>query len=601
MEFGFRAGDRRPRCPSPGPDRRFTPPRAGPFHGEPPPLEWEAAARRERIIREEVERRLIEEEVCRELALARARFHGGYGPVPFVGPDGLVVPPPPSGPFYMPDGPFPPPMPLPLMPVGMHPNRPPPSLFGSWEGFGPRRLPGFGQPMHPNETRTGALPPPKPRHQLQLRESSEVLSSEANVSGVKRKADASSATTKPTKLQNASSATTEPTKLQNAARDWSCALCQVSATSEAGLNQHIQGKKHKAKLVQCGAIKVKDTKKSGLQVTTGNNNGASPSDAPKKIHILVDGEMHQVVQKSNCVRCERCRVSCTNAAAMADHLRGKKHSFLNKVWTSIKAVRMNKEDSAATSTCERKVNEDGPAVIPEELKEEDTYMTSELCGDGSFEIPMEMKETTDKESKEDSAATCERKVNEDGPAVIPEALKEEDTYMTSELCGDGSFEIPMEMKETTDMAEEVDANSHNVIPMEIKKEDTASEVNGNCAVETKQEGTDVDVVMDVNKNFLLKVHQKSRNKASKIFLSKVHQKSRKKASKKFLLKLHQKSRKKANKNFLLKVHQKPRPTKWLGIREVNENSSIEIPAEEKHMTKPQMQPTDSTEPARKEE
>ena len=51
---------------------------------------------------------------------------------------------------------------------------------------------------------------------------------------MKRKADASSATTK-------------PTKLQIAARDWSCALCQVSATSEAGLNQHLEGKKHKAK------------------------------------------------------------------------------------------------------------------------------------------------------------------------------------------------------------------------------------------------------------------------------------------------------------------------------------------------------------------
>jgi hypothetical protein len=143
--------------------------------------------------------------------------------------------------------------------------------------------------------------------------------------------------------------------------------------------------------------------------------------------------------------------------------------------------------------------------------------------------------------------------------------------MTSEFSGDGSFKIPTEMKETTDMghmAEEVDANSHNVIPAEIKKEDTdsASEVNGNCAGETKQEGTDVDVVMDVNKNFLLKAHQKSRNKANKNFLSKVHQKSRKKA----------------NKKFLFKVHQKPRSKKWLGIREVNEISSIEIPAEERH-------------------
>jgi len=64
---------------------------------------------------------------------------------------------------------------------------------------------------------------------------------------VKRKADASSATTKLTKLQNASSATTEPTKQQTVVRDWSCALCLVSATSEAGLNQHLEGKKHKSK------------------------------------------------------------------------------------------------------------------------------------------------------------------------------------------------------------------------------------------------------------------------------------------------------------------------------------------------------------------
>lgn len=143
---------------------------------------------------------------------------------------------------------------------------------------------------------------------------------------------------------------------------------------------------------------------------------------PKKIHILIDGEIHQVVQKSNYVWCARCRVSCTNNAAMADHLRGKKHSLLNKFWKSIKAVRMNKE------------------------------------------------------VKEDSVV----KVNENDPTGVSEE-------MTNEFSGDGSFEIPMEMKETTDMAEEVDANSHTVIPVEIKKEDagTASKVNINCPAETK--------------------------------------------------------------------------------------------------------------------
>ncbi|AQL05060.1 hypothetical protein ZEAMMB73_Zm00001d046827 [Zea mays] len=483
MDFGFGAGDRRPLCSSP--DRHFAPPRAELFHGGPPPslFECEAAAWRERIIREEVERRLIEKEVRRDLSLARAR--GGFGPVPFVGPNGHIVRSPRQGTFFRPDGPFTSPMPLTPMPVGMHPNWPPLPSFGSWEGFGSRRLAGFGQPMLLNETRTRSLPPPKPMHQLQLRmvtpsESSEVFSSETKDSGVKRKA-------------HAISATTESTKIQNAARDWSCALCQVSATSESGLNQHLQGKKHKAKLVQCGAIKVMDTNKSGLHVTTGNNNGAGPSDAPKKIHILVDGEMHQVVQKSKRVWCERCRVSCTNAGAMADHLRGKKHSLLNKVWASIKAVRRNngiKEDSA-TATCERKVNESGPAGIPEEEEHEE----------------------------------------------------EGDTYMASEFSGDASSEIPMETKETTDMAEEADADSHSVTPVGINKEDTdtASKATRNYPAGTKQE--DTGVVMDVNKNSPPKVHQKSR----KEFPLKVHQESRKRRqNKKFLSKVHQK----ANENLL---------------------------------------------------
>ncbi|KAK8455676.1 hypothetical protein SEVIR_4G204601v4 [Setaria viridis] len=140
MEFRFRAGDR-PAGRSPSParfsrpcDRRYLP-RAGPFHGElppPSPFEWEAAAWRERIIREEVERRLIceeverrlieeasliEEEVRRELAVARARFGGAFGRVPFVGSDGPFVPP---GAFFGPHGPFLPPVPPPLMPVGVH-------------------------------------------------------------------------------------------------------------------------------------------------------------------------------------------------------------------------------------------------------------------------------------------------------------------------------------------------------------------------------------------------------------------------------------------------------------------------------------------------
>nr|CAB3468591.1 unnamed protein product [Digitaria exilis] len=182
MEFRFRAGDRRSRSQTPAAgfsrpcDRRVSP-QAGPFHGEPPPLaqpfELEAAAWRERIIRGEVERRLleevclIEEEVRRELAIARARFLGVLGPVPFVGPDGpfnMPLPPPPDT-LFGPGGRFLLPGPMPLMPVGMSPNWPPQASFGEWEGFDGRM--GFEQLMMVNRR---PPPPPKPKQKLKLRE-----------------------------------------------------------------------------------------------------------------------------------------------------------------------------------------------------------------------------------------------------------------------------------------------------------------------------------------------------------------------------------------------------------------------------------------------
>ncbi|KAJ1260151.1 hypothetical protein BS78_10G210600 [Paspalum vaginatum] len=470
MEFCFRAGDRRPRPPSILASAGLRSRAAGHFHAEPPPppppLEfWEAAARRERIIREEVERRLIVEQewLIERDAPSRARFHVDFSlPGPFA--------PPPPGTFFVSDRPcMPPPM-----PVGMQPNSPPPAPLGSWEGFDHRRRAGFEQqrmllnevvPSEPKASGTkrkadvisattklielrnasslrdassATTEPTEPqnaagewscalcqvsatseaglnqhlegkRHKAKLVQCGAIKTidtdkrglqattrndngagpsdAQPKASGTKRKADVIPATAKLVEPRNASSATTEPTEPQNAAGEWSCALCQVSATSEAGLNQHLEGKRHKAKLVQRGAIKAIDSDKRGLQATTRNDNGAGPSDAPKKIHILVDGTLHAVVQRSNYVWCERCRVKCANAAAMADHLRGKKHSLLNKVWTSMKSVRMNKKNKeVSVSTCEKKVDGNGPCEITVEMEKETTGMAEEEVNEDSDEL-----------------------------------------------------------------------------------------------------------------------------------------------------------------------------------------------------------------------
>uniref|UniRef100_A0A0E0ACM8 C2H2-type domain-containing protein n=1 Tax=Oryza glumipatula TaxID=40148 RepID=A0A0E0ACM8_9ORYZ len=475
MEFRFRAGDRRHRPPSaasgPFSDTRrgyfvgaaqamrgSATPRAGAvghFRGglrppppPPTPFGWEEAARLERIISEEVGRRLIEKEVERRLIEEDVRREVAFA-------HGLHV---------LPHDPFPrPPPPPPEMPVGMHPHphEPPPRFqeLGAWEGFRPRRQHAgvaaplrFGQRMLLGgaERRWSPPPPPrpKPKHKLVLREiepgeSSEVPSetkhSEAKpletkplqtkVSGVKRKVDAIPATTR-------------PGKLQKPAQDWSCALCQVSATSEGALNEHLEGKRHKAKLAHCGASNAIKDGKSSLKEKTANKDDAGPSDAPKKICIQVDGAMHEVVQKSNYLWCDRCEVRCDNNVTMADHLRGKKHSGLNKVWTSINAVRMNKKKEQSAATWEETVNENERTEIPVEAKDDSAGLSTEEDETCHYEIPVKNS-------------------------------KNEGTYLATEVDqSDSEIETPVEiMREGLNMA--TDATDENVRmedPLKIKKE-----------------------------------------------------------------------------------------------------------------------------------
>ncbi|XP_040381536.1 uncharacterized protein LOC102716791 isoform X2 [Oryza brachyantha] len=402
----------------------------GPFRGGPrpplPPFGWEEAARLElvigqeverRLVAKEMERRLIEEEVRRELAFGNV-LHGWFPHDPFSRPP-------------------------PEMLMGMHPlQHEPPRPW--MQGPGPRRHPGgapapfrFGQRMLLGAERRWSPPRPKPKHKLELREiepgetsevpsetkPSEAKPSETKVSGMKRKTDAIPATT-------------GPVKVQKPAQDWSCALCQVSATSEAALNEHLEGKKHKAKLVHCGASNMIKDGKNSLKETTANKDDAGPSDAPKKICIQVDGAMHEVVQRSNYLWCDRCKVRCDNNVTMADHLRGRKHSGLNKVWTSINAVRMNMKREELAATCEETMNENDPAEIPVEVKDESTGMSMEA----------------------DEACHVENPVKK---------VQNEGTNMTTEVDQTDPIEIgtPKEVMNMT-----TDEDVHSGVPLEIKKQ-----------------------------------------------------------------------------------------------------------------------------------
>ncbi|KAM0844760.1 hypothetical protein ACQ4PT_056825 [Festuca glaucescens] len=352
----------------------------------PPSIEWEAA-RREGIIQMEVRRRLIEEEVRREfeakgdLAFAQGH-HGGFLPDPFFPPGQLM---PPAMQMAM----HPPPHALPPMPF---------EEFGAWHGFnqfGPRPHAGFGErmPFHCEERRLSP-PRPKPKHKLQLLEIES--SGRPEVQRMKRKADTIVGPT-------------VPKKVQKLTKDWSCALCQVSATCEAGLNEHLEGKKHKAKFAQCGTSKVITDSKDNLRKITGNKSGIEPCDEPKKICILVDGELHEVVQKNNYLWCDRCKVRCDSNVTMAGHLRSKKHNKRNKVWSSIEAVRMDtKINEDLSSSCESKVNTNDSTETQALIKGNiDMAIQVEECG--LVENPVEIeKESTSMASEVESTNMANR-------------------------------------------------------------------------------------------------------------------------------------------------------------------------------------------------
>ncbi|XP_048540160.1 uncharacterized protein LOC125519371 [Triticum urartu] len=324
--------------------------------------------------------------------------------------------------------------------------------------------------------------------------SSQALSSNPKVPTVKRKADANAATT-------------VPKKVQKLTKDWSCALCQVSAPCEAALNEHLGGRKHKAKLAQRGVSKtIKDGKncsqtttgnenstdpcdapkkicmlggtkhkaklaqcgvsktikdgKNCLQTTTGNENNTDPCDAPKKMKICmpVDGAMHEVVRKDKYLWCDHCRVSCDNYATMACHLRCKKQSKLTKVCSSIKAVRTNTNTTEGLpSSCGSQVNTNGSTEIPAVI-EGGINMTTTVDESGPVENPVrkEMTKTatikavrTNADTKE-SLPSCGSRVNTNGSIEIPVVI-EGDINMTTAVHESGPVENPVR-KEITRMA-----------------------------------------------------------------------------------------------------------------------------------------------------
>lgn len=82
--------------------------------------------------------------------------------------------------------------------------------------------------------------------------------------------------------------------------EWSCALCQVSATSERGLNEHLQGRRHKAKEAGLRAQKMaRNPNKASLPKETTKTAKVTIPTAGLEMEAKIENESLQLNKSDN--------------------------------------------------------------------------------------------------------------------------------------------------------------------------------------------------------------------------------------------------------------------------------------------------------------
>lgn len=129
-------------------------------------------------------------------------------------------------------------------------------------------------------------------------------------------------------------------------KEWTCALCQISATSELGLEDHFKGKKHKSKQAgqKVGMIGLCSKKiispPSPSQVVESVELEKS-QQIPNKQETWVENNEIAIVKEKACggadenkpkrkkmkfkLYCKMCEVGAFSEEVMASHKKGKKH------------------------------------------------------------------------------------------------------------------------------------------------------------------------------------------------------------------------------------------------------------------------------------
>ncbi|KAJ0091704.1 hypothetical protein Patl1_14572 [Pistacia atlantica] len=255
---------------------------------------------------------------------------------------------------------------------------------------------------------------------------------------------------------------------KNKIEEWSCALCQVSATSERGLNEHLRGKKHKAKekalrtqkmqqknstaslpkkqksvkaITFAGSEPEMKVEEKSLQINkrkdgsdqkmeNGKDLNNKKSDFLKKENgnavnkkkkngVSTVGKVEKTPEarrKKFKFWCEICQVGAYSEVVMETHMNGKKHMFRTQKHKIHEAVPNKNTRTTITTNMvaslepTEKVSDVGAAISPEPI---------EKAGDVDAVEPIE------KASDVDTLASpvCVEKASDVTAATSPERAK----------------------------------------------------------------------------------------------------------------------------------------------------------------------------------
>lgn len=124
---------------------------------------------------------------------------------------------------------------------------------------------------------------------------------------------------------------------KNLIKDWTCALCQISATSEQGLEDHLKGKKHKSKQAgqKVGMIGFCSKKINNLPNPSQVVEGVELEKSQQILNKLETGvekgcggaDQKRPKKKKMKFKfyCQMCEVGAFSEEIMANHKKGKKH------------------------------------------------------------------------------------------------------------------------------------------------------------------------------------------------------------------------------------------------------------------------------------